>query len=164
MGFAGLTSAYIVSQKRDDWIQDLELPSLFMISTAVIVLSSFTYFFAKKALHANKRTLCSQLLVVTLGLGIAFIVLQFYGFGQFIASGHYVTGPTSNIRVSFVYAIAIFHIFHVIAGIISLTVVIVQNFKGKYTPDDMLGLELGATFWHFLDLLWIYLILFMTFV
>ena len=66
--------------------------------------------------------------------------------------------------MSYIFLIAFVHILHVVAGLISLLVVIVQQVKGRYTPENMLGLELGATFWHFLDFLWIYLILFMFFV
>jgi len=163
MGFAGLTSAYIVSQKREDWMADLELPNMFISSTLVIILSSVTYYFAKKAMQSNQRNRCSVFLAITLGLGITFVVLQFLGFGQFMARDLFFTGELSNPRVSFVYVIAIAHIAHVVAGIISLVVVLIQNLREKYTKDNMLGLEMGATFWHFLDFLWIYLILFMTF-
>ena len=79
-------------------------------------------------------------------------------------SGYYFTGPTSNIKMSYIFLIAFVHIVHVVAGLISLLVVITQQFKKKYSPENMLGLELGATFWHFLDILWVYLIVFMFFV
>ena len=81
-----------------------------------------------------------------------------------VANGYYFTGPTSNIKMSYVFLIAAVHIVHVVAGIISLLVVIANHLRNKYSSEEMLGLELGATFWHFLDILWIYLILFMYFV
>ncbi len=164
MGFAALTSAYIVSSKRDDWLKDLELPNAFFISTAVIVLSSLTYILAKKSMRSGNSKACLNWLLVTLGLGIGFIVLQFNGFGQMIGNDYYFTGPTSNVKISYIFLIAAVHIAHVVAGIISLLVVLYSQWKGKYTAESMLGLELGATFWHFLDLLWVYLILFMAFV
>ncbi len=164
MGFAGWTSAYIVSSKRDDWVSDLELPSAFFVSTALIILSSITYFFAKKLVAKDKQKQASLFLWATLALGITFIVMQFYGFSQMLENGYYFTGPTSNIKMSYVFLIAAVHIAHVVAGLISLLVVLVQQLRNKYTPDNMLGMELGATFWHFLDFLWVYLILFMYFV
>ncbi|WP_375323547.1 heme-copper oxidase subunit III [Flagellimonas sp. GZD32] len=164
MGFAGWTSAYIVSSKRDDWVSDLELPSAFFVSTGLIILSSITYFFAKKLVAKDKQNQASLFLWATLALGITFIVMQFYGFSQMLENGYYFTGPTSNIKMSYVFLIAAVHIAHVVAGLISLLVVLVQQLRNKYTPDNMLGMELGATFWHFLDFLWVYLILFMYFV
>lgn len=164
MGFAGWTSAYIVSSKREDWVSDLELPSAFFVSTAIIILSSITYFVAKKAVAKNNQKMGTILLLITLALGVTFISIQFAGFSQMLENGYYFTGPTSNIKMSYVFLIAAVHIAHVVAGLISLLVVIVQQLRKKYTPDNMLGMELGATFWHFLDFLWIYLILFMYFV
>jgi cytochrome c oxidase subunit 3 len=164
MGFAGWTSAYIVSSKREDWISDMDLPPAFFISTAVIVLSSLAYALARGAVARDDQRRGSQLLAITLGLGVTFIVLQFVGFSQMLESGYYFTGPTSNIKLSYVFLIAAVHIAHLVAGLISLIVVLVRQLGGKYRPGDMLGLELGATFWHFLDYLWVYLILFMYFV
>ncbi|NDV15609.1 heme-copper oxidase subunit III [Muricauda sp. TY007] len=164
MGFAGWTSAYIVSSKREDWVSDLELPSAFFISTAMIILSSITYLLAKKAVAKNNQKNGTIFLLITLVLGITFISLQFVGFSQMLENGYYFTGPTSNIKMSYVFLLAAVHIAHVVAGLISLSVVLVQQLRNKYTPENMLGMELGATFWHFLDFIWVYLILFMYFV
>ncbi len=164
MGFAGWTSAYIVSSKRDDWISDLELPQAFFISTAIIIFSSITYILAKESVKKNNQKLGTIFLLATLALGISFIILQFNGFSQMLENGYYFTGPTSSIKMSYVFLIAAVHIVHVVAGLISLLVVLVQQLRGKYLPNNLLGLELGATFWHFLDFLWVYLILFMYFV
>ena len=164
MGFAGWTSAYIVSSKREDWVSDLELPSAFFISTAMIILSSITYYMAKNFVAKGNQKMGTILLLVTLAFGVTFISLQFVGFSQMLENGYYFTGPTSNIKMSYVFLIAAVHIAHVVAGLISLLVVLVRQIGSKYTPDNMLGMELGATFWHFLDFIWVYLILFMYFV
>ena len=164
MGFAGWTSAYIVSSKRKDWLEDIDLPKAFFISTILIIFSSISYIFAKRAAKENKQVQVNNYLLLTLVLGVAFIALQFVGFSQMLENGYYFTGPTSNIKISYIFLIAFVHILHVVAGLISLIVVITQQFRKKYSPDNMLGLELGATFWHFLDILWVYLILFMFFV
>lgn len=164
MAFAGWTSAYIVSSKRKDWLDNIELPQAFFISTGLIILSSITYILAKRAAKQNQQKLVTNYLLITLVLGISFIVLQFVGFSQMLENGYYFTGPTSNIKISYIFLIAFVHILHVVAGLISLLVVITQQLRKRYTPENMLGLELGATFWHFLDILWVYLILFMFFV
>jgi len=164
MGFAGWTSAYIVSSSREDWVKDLSLPSSFLFSTIVIVISSISYIMAKRAMKKDDRTKCTYWLLLTLGLGVVFVLLQFNGFSQMVARGYYFTGPTSNIKMSYVFLIAAVHIVHVAAGLISLLVVLRNHLAKKYSSQEMLGLELGATFWHFLDILWVYLILFMYFV
>ncbi len=164
MAFAGWTSAYIVSSEREDWLKNIEMPSSFYISTAIIILSSITYILAKKAIKSDAKKTCTNFLLITLGLGIAFVGFQFNGFSQLVAQGYYFTGPTSSIKMSYIFLIAAVHIVHVVAGIISLLVVLFNQFKGKYSSKEYLGLSLGATFWHFLDLLWVYLILFMVLV
>jgi cytochrome c oxidase subunit 3 len=164
MGFAGWTSAYIVSSAREDWLNTIELPSLFYVSTGLILISSLTYILAKKGVQQNKSQLTTILLIATMVLGVAFIFLQFKGFDQMLENGYRFTGPTSSIKMSYVYLIAFVHIVHVVAGLISLSVVLFKQIKGKYTSEEYLGLSLGATFWHFLGILWVYLILFMTFV
>ena len=163
MGFAGWTSAYIVSSTREDWLTDFELPTAFIFSSIMIVLSSLTYIQAKRATENDKQKQATQYLLLTLLLGIGFIIVQFIGFSQMISQGYYFTGPTSNITMSYIFLIAAVHIAHVVAGLISLLVVIYNQRAGKYSPGNLLGMELGASFWHFLDILWIYLVLFFYF-
>ncbi|MCX7551667.1 cytochrome c oxidase subunit 3 [Xanthomarina sp. F2636L] len=164
MSFAGWTSAFVVSSTRPDWLSDFQLPNAFIISTVVIISSSITFILAKKALKNNQRQQTTFWLFTTLILGIVFIASQFLGFQQIIDLGYNFTGPTSNITMSYIYLIAVVHILHVIVGLICLLVVIYNHFKQKYQPTKMLGMELAATFWHFIDILWIYLFLFLYFV
>ena len=70
MGFAGWTSAYIVSSKRTDWIADLDLPQAFLWSTGIIILSSLTYILAKLAVKKGNQKQGTLFLLATLGLGI----------------------------------------------------------------------------------------------
>ena len=163
MSFAGLTSAVIVRSTEEDWLVGFQLPSAFLMSCVLIVLSSVTFILAKRALKNNNRTQTTSFLLITFGLGIAFIMSQFYGFGQIISAGYNFTGPTSNVTMSFVYVIAIVHILHVVAGLISLMVVIYNHFKQKYSASKMLGMELSATFWHFIDILWLFLFFFLAY-
>ena len=164
MGFAGWTSAYIVSSKRKDWVANIELPQAFWWSTAVIVLSSLTYVLARIALKSGKLTLSSRWALITLLLGISFVFIQFNGFGQMVTAGYYFTGPTSSIKMSYIFLIAFVHLLHLFAGLISLGLVNYKLIRSKYSPENRLRFELGETFWHFLGVLWVYLVLFMFFV
>ncbi|BAO75116.1 heme-copper oxidase subunit III [Winogradskyella sp. PG-2] len=166
MSFAGLISAFIVSSKQridKDWLKDYQLPNAFFISLGVIIVSSITFILAKRALKQNDVKMTTIWLLVTLALGITFIFNQLEGFNQIIETGYNFTGPTSNITMSYIYVIAVVHILHVIAGLICLIVVIYNHFKQKYNANNMLGLELAANFWHFVDLLWVVLFLFLYF-
>ena len=163
MMFAGLTSAYIVSKKREDWVS-FELPTAFYISTILIVLSSITFFFAKKFVIKEQRSLSNIFLGITLGLGLGFVFFQFQGFQQLIDAGLYFTGTESTVSTSFLYVITLAHLLHIFAGIVVLVYVLVKNIRGLYTPNDHLGLDMGAIFWHFVDALWIYLFLFFFFI
>jgi len=163
MMFAGLTSAYIVSKSRPDWLTDFELPSAFLFSTIVIVLSSFTFFQSVSATKRDNHKNATLFLWLTLVLGISFVVFQFIGFEQVINSGFYFTGANSTVTTSFLYIVVILHLLHLCAGLISLFIVIYNNFKQKYNSESFLGIQLSATFWHFLDFVWLYLFLFFSF-
>ena len=163
MTFAGLTSAYVVSSTRADWLSTFELPQVFSYSTIVILLSSASFYWAKKQLQQGKLTAFKQGLFLTLALTIGFVVLQFQGFNQIIASGYYFTGAESSITTSFLYVLVLLHLAHVFAGLIVLTIVLVRASLNKYSPAQTLGVELAELFWHFLDFLWLYLFLFVRF-
>jgi len=163
MFFAGLTSAYVISMKRDDWVS-FDLPQAFYISTFLIVASSITLFLSQRLLKQDKRQLSLILLLVTLGLGLGFIWQQYVGFNQLKSIGLFFTGPESTVSTSFIIGITFLHILHLLAGVVVLFVVIYNHFKYKYKPEDMLGFELGSIFWHFVDILWIYLFFFFSFI
>lgn len=163
MFFAGLTSAYVISMKRDDWVT-FELPNAFYISTLLIVLSSITIGVSQNLIKKGKRELSIVFLLITFVLGIGFMWQQYAGFEQLRNAGLFFTGPSSTVSTSFIIGISLMHAFHVIAGILVLLVVIYNHFKYKYTSNDLLGFELGAIFWHFVDVLWIYLFFFFYFI
>ena len=163
MSFGGLTSAFIVSSTREDWLTNFQLPESFTASTIIIVVSSLVLYFSKKALMKRQNQLSVSLLLGTFVLGLAFIYTQFSGFSEIIQSGYNFTGPTSNITMSYIYIIAVVHILHVLVGLISLIVVIINHLKKKYTPTNKLGFDLASIFWHFVDILWLYLFFFLYF-
>ncbi len=163
MMFAGLTSAFVVSKSRLDWLKDFQIPSAFFYSTAVIIGCSITFHLAKKAIQKDNRNATTSFLLLTLALGILFVLLQFMGFGQVVAQGYYFTGTASNITTTFLYVVTVVHLAHLAGGLISLLIIIYNHFKQKYNSTQTLGIELGTMYWHFLDLLWVYLFLFLYF-
>ncbi|CAM1339068.1 cytochrome c oxidase subunit 3 [Tenacibaculum aestuarii] len=163
MFFAGLTSAYVVSMNREDWVT-FDLPQAFYISTVLIVLSSITLFFSQNLLKKDNIKGSLILLLGTLILGLGFVWYQWVGFNELKNTGLYFTGPESTVSTSFIIGITFMHVLHLLAGVIVLLVVIYNHFKKKYTSSNMLGFELGAIFWHFVDVLWIYLFFFFYFI
>ena len=163
MFFAGLTSAYVISMEREDWVS-FNLPNSLYISTVLIVLSSVTIFFSQKFLKEDKLSTSFLLLILTFVLGLGFIWFQYDGFLELKSKGLYFTGKQSTVSTSFIIGITFMHILHLLAGVIVLLVVIYNHYKKKYSSADTLGFELGAIFWHFVDVLWIYLFFFFYFI
>jgi len=172
MTFAGLTSAFIVSSSRPDWLDSFVLPNWFTISTVSIILSSLFFQLAKFRLDKYirvslpeniniyiERNNVNSLLVLTILTAIIFVVSQFLGFNEIISQGYYFTGPESSVTTSYVYILVFLHLAHLFAGMIVLTVVITKFNKQRYEKNK-LGFELALIFWHFLGALWIYLFFF----
>ena len=103
------------------------------------------------------------LLLFTLLLAILFIYFQFKGFSEIIEMGYYFTGPQSSINTSYLYVLVLLHLAHLTAGFIVVLRLLYISSIVKKTTKNTLGFELAATFWHFLDLLWVYLFLFVSF-
>ena len=164
MSFLGITSGYIVSKERADWLTDFQIPEAFYISLFIILFSSITFYFAKKYVIAQQKKQGMIFLIITFLLGITFIILQFKGFSEIISSGYFFTGSESTITTSFIYLVVLLHLTHMLAALISVLVVIYNHYKQRYTIGNTVGIEISATFWHFVDVLWIYLFLFFFFV
>ncbi len=157
MMFAGLTSAYIIKRNLSNWIT-FDLPLIFWYSTAVIIISSITVMLSRKAFKERRMRNYRQWLITTLVLGVAFIAMQYIGFTQLWASG--VT-LTRNVSFSFLYIIVGLHALHVVAGVIALIIILIKAFRRKIKNYDPVQIELMGTYWHFVDFLWIYLLLFL---
>ena len=163
MTFAGLTSAYVVSSSRSDWIEQIDLPFAFTISTFLLLLSSGTFYLALKSIKETLLKRTQSLLLITLVLALVFIYFQFQGFREIIEQGYYFTGAESSITTSYLYVLVLLHLAHLIAGIVIVLIVFYNSFREKYSEANTLGFELAVTFWHFLDILWLYLFLFVSF-
>jgi cytochrome c oxidase subunit 3 len=162
MMFAGLTSAYVVSSSRRDWIE-IELPQEFYWSTGIILLSSLCLFLAKKAIKSGNNRGATILTLTTFALGGTFVFMQFQGFESLVSQKIFLTGPGSNVNAAYIYLMVLAHLAHIVAGLIALTIMTIQTVRGKYTAKRYIGFEVGAIFWHFVDILWIYLLLFLLF-
>jgi len=156
MMFAGLTSAFIVKSNQTNW-KAVEIPSVFWISTAVIVVSSITMQMALRSFKQREMNRYRLLIGITLLLGITFVMLQWEGFQQLWAQKITFKGSGAG---QFLYVIFGLHALHVTGGIIALGVIFMKAFVGKTKLYSSVPIEVAATYWHFVDLLWIYLLIF----
>lgn len=206
MLFAGFTSAYVISSYGELWV-NLALPKAFYYSTALILLSSFTIHLSVKAAQSGARAKSKQLLLLTLGLGIAFGISQYMGWKQMVGAGSFLSGHVDNLNgvygedytitfqgkelvfeegeyyfpndefrekplsneiaifnnssSSYIYALSFVHLLHVVGGILFLLGLFLYGTFSKAKQISTLRLKLGATYWHFVDGLWVYLFLFL---
>ena len=161
MMFAAFTSAYIVRQAAGNWLE-FRLPDLFYLNTGVILLSSLSLQSSYAAFKRGNTRIYRLLLVASLILGLAFVALQYQGWQAMAAIG---VELTTNPSGSFVYAISGVHAAHVLGGIAALILAILHAFilRHHVTPVRKLRFELTLIYWHFVDFLWVYLLLFFTF-
>lgn len=158
MLFAALTSAYMVRQAAGNWLE-FPLPKIFFVNTAVILLSSVTLHAAYIAFKREREQAYKGLLILSLLLGFGFVVLQFQGWEALAAMG---VPLKLNPSGDFVYALSWIHLAHLLGGIaaILIAVIVALSRKFKKTPARQLRLEMTLTYWHFVDGLWLYLMVF----
>jgi cytochrome c oxidase subunit III len=163
MFWSGLTSAYIVRADNGNWLI-FNVPSVFIISTAVIITSSLTMFYAYLSAKKNNYSQVTLGLLLTLILGFVFIYCQYSGWLELFSKGIVFGGKSSNASGSFFILFVWAHWAHLVGGIISLTITLFKSLKKEYNAENRLGLELCSIYWHFLDILWVYLFLFLYFI
>ena len=156
MMFAGLTSAYIVKSGQAGW-QEVKTPSVFWFSTTAMILSSITMQSALRAFKQRAMTQFRSLLLTTLILGIVFVILQYIGFHYLGIHGVRFEGAGAG---QFLYIIFGLHALHVIGGIIALLVITLKQFLSKIRSYNTTSVEVMTTYWHFVDILWLYLLIF----
>jgi cytochrome c oxidase subunit 3 len=163
MMFAGWTSAFLVRKAQGNWLL-FPMPISFWISTFVILVSSATMHLTVGAFKKRNMKLYKTLFAVTTLLGILFMVLQFRGFYELHQSGITLASNGDGVSGSFIYVISGIHILHMLGGVIALVIMyLVVNFRKKTKIYSSTGLEILSTYWHFVDVLWIYLFLFFLF-
>jgi cytochrome c oxidase subunit III len=156
MMFAGFTSAYIVREAQGNWVY-YKLPYIFYVSTAAIILSSITIILGLRAFKKRQMPKYRRLITTTLILGVLFGVCQWIGFRQLYANNIRVNGNPSE---SFLFIITGLHLLHVLGGIIALLIVFFRAYRTRVKVYNATGLEIVASYWHFVDVLWIYLFVF----
>lgn len=156
MMFAGLTSAYIVKQGQADWTGVI-MPKIFYYSTAVMLLSSLTVQMALKGFKERNMHAYRRLIALTSVLGLAFIAMQIIGFLQLTESGLRLEGSGAT---AFLYVIFGLHAIHVLGGAVAMLIMLIKAFSARIRNYNPVPVEVIATYWHFVDLLWVYLFVF----
>lgn len=171
MAFAGLTSGYMVREAQGNW-RYYNLPPLFWFSTVAIVISSITMFLGVKAFKNREMIKFRSLISTTLILGILFGAMQAGGFYQLyhqlqaVRINGQVLKDASTVRLngnpseSFLFIIAGLHLLHLVGGIFALLIVFFRAFRTRVKTYNATGLEIVASYWHFVDILWLYLFVF----
>lgn len=160
MMFTALTSAYIVrAASADDW-RPLGLPRILWLSTALILVSSFTFERARRALKSGQGRTYTRWLVATVLLGLGFLAAQLMVWRQLVAQGVYVA---TNPHSSFFYLLTGAHGVHLVGGILGLDFLLFRTWRksgGRYAAERRdAAVDAVALYWHFMDGLWIYLFL-----
>jgi len=157
MMFAGLTSAYLVKSNQASW-EEIKTPQVFWYSTAAILLSSLTIQLSLRSFKQREMSRYRRLMALTVILGALFVVLQCVGFNELWNSGIQFKGVAG--AGQFLYVIFGLHALHVLGGVIALIVILLKAFFGRTKIYGSTGMEVTATYWHFVDALWIYLLVF----
>jgi cytochrome c oxidase subunit 3 len=160
MSFAALTSAYIVKQGEGNWLI-FDLPSVFFVSTAIILLSSATMHWAVISAKNDNLPQLKAAIVLTALLGLSFAASQFNGWNALYENQIFFAGSKSNPAGSFVYVLTFLHIVHLAGGIVVLLIALWRSFTFKIHSKNMNAIQLTATYWHFVDVLWVYLFFFL---
>ena len=157
MLFASQTSAYLVRRAEGNWTE-FEIPTVFWISTLILVISSGFMYLSSKAIKANEISKLKLNVAMTFIFGIVFLVLQYLGWQDLQAQGVFLKGNPSG---SFFYVFTGLHMAHLVLGLGILMATFIMAFRMKIDSKNSLLVEICATSWHFLDILWIYLFVFL---
>lgn len=159
MMFAALTSAYLVRKPAGNWYE-FKLPVQFFISTIIIILSSVSIEWAYKSFKRGMESQYRWGILISFCLGIAFLYSQITAWKMLTASGITIDLTVSG---SFLYVLTGIHAAHVLGGIAVLTVSLLISWMSQFevTTLRILKLDLVRQYWHFVDILWIYLLLFL---
>jgi cytochrome c oxidase subunit 3 len=159
MFFAALTSGFIVYVGGRPHGLNAKLPGIFGVSTAVIIISSVTMFMASRASKSLQFEKQRLYLWLTIFLGLLFFGLQLYGWSLLIKMGVYFINP--NAAQSFIYVFTLSHLVHIIAGLLLIANTLRGSYKNIAQVKNLFGMEMSSIFWHFIDIIWIYLYVFL---
>ncbi len=166
MIFIGLSGAYLYSRFQAGE-PPIKIPFIFVFNTFILAGSSVTLDRAKKAYLSDQTLQYQRMLVLTVLLTMLFMVMQYVGWNILLAENPQI--GIGNMR-GYVYAISIIHLCHILAGLpflLAFLYVAIVRMKEPVSvfvyfsdPLKQLKLKMLSMYWHFLDILWIYLVVF----
>lgn len=160
MLFAALTSGFIVYAGGHGTGIDIKLPAIFGYSTVVMVLSSVTLYMASAAARGLQFAKQRLYLWLTMFLGLAFFAIQTYAWLVLLPQmGVYFINP--NASISFVYVFIWMHLLHIFAGVLLLANTLWRSYRNTPQVKNLFGMQMSSIFWHFVDIVWIYLYVFL---
>ena len=160
MIFAAMSSAYMVRQAEGNWL-DFEMPTIFWVNSGILLASSVTMQWAYMAAKRDNLAMLKVAMIITTLLGLGFLVGQWYSWVALVDMKVFFAGTASNPSGSFLYVITGLHAFHLVTGIVYLVIILGASFQYKIHSKNLVRMEMCATYWHFLDILWIYLFAFL---
>jgi len=157
--FGGFTSYYLVFAASKGKGHGLVLPDAFIYSSIVIIASSITLMLASRALRKLNFGLQRNMLWITVILAIAFGFMQFNAWGSMVKTGATLVG--NNAAISFIYIVSGMHLLHIIAGVALIISSLIGSYRNIPLAKSQYRMEIASIFWHFIDILWIYLYVFL---
>src|SRR6266481_6046904 len=164
MLFTALTSSYIVrSASGNDWVP-IAMPKVLWLSTLLIVISSVTMEVSRRSLKRQQDARYGRWLIITVALGLAFLVSQLIAWRQLVRQGVYMASNPYN---SFFYLFTAAHGLHLLGGILALGYLLVRSIGKRNTVEGELrrvgAADAATIYWHFMDGLWVALFLLLFF-
>ena len=157
MLFASQTSAYLVRRAEGNWFE-FTVPIIFSDSTVVLFVSSISMHVAYLAAKKDNFLVLKTAISITFALGLTFLWMQFEGWKDLVTQNVYLVGNPSG---SFFYVFTFLHGAHLITGLVVLCFAFVSAFQMKVHAKNLRRIGICTTYWHFLDILWIYLFVFL---
>jgi len=156
MVFAAFTSALVVRRGLStDWVPTA-IPRILFLNTAVLALSSLTLELSRRSLRARRHPAFARWLYLTVGLGLVFVGGQLEAWKELAARGVYLS---SNPSSSFFYLLTAAHGIHLLGGVAALLTLALRTQMIVALPKKRVAVEVTAIYWHFMDALWIYLLI-----
>lgn len=159
MLFAAMTSAYLVRRAEGNWLE-YDIPAIFTYSSVVLVMSSLSMHWAYLSAKKDRFNSLKTAITITFVLGVAFLYMQFQGWVDLVNQNVFFVGNPAG---SFMYIFTGLHGFHLISGLLVLVIALVAAFRLKIHAKSLNQIEIASAYWHFLDILWLYLFLFLVY-
>jgi cytochrome c oxidase subunit 3 len=143
-------------------VEPLDAWQLPLLNTIILLLSGTTVTWAHHALQVGDRRATKIGLAITIALGMLFTAIQAYEYNHIIHENLFFNEEAANSGLygSIFFMATGFHGFHVLIGTIFLTVCLLRILAGQMTPDKHFGFEAAAWYWHFVDVVWLFLFAF----